>query len=811
MAEDIRVALLSLRRTPAFTLVAVPTLALGIGAGVAMFSVLNGVLLRDLPVRAGAEVVVGWTYSPGRDTDRLPLPHADLTSFGGRSRAFAAVAGTAYQGAVEQVLHEAGVGITAPATWVTGNFFPLLGVVPVHGRTLVPADDAPGAEPVMVISHGLWRRYFGADPAVIGRALEWNGQLTTIVGVLPPGFDYPRRAEIWAPVLPAFPATLDAAAPPSEIMVFNLIGRLAPGVSAAAGAAELASFLRETDAVRAPALRGLQPVVTPLADVVIGDVRQTLWIAAAAVALLLLIACINVANLLLFRGSARTQEMAVRSALGAGRSRLVRQLMTESAVLAVLSGAAGTLLAAAAVRALVALAPPELPRLDTVNVDTTVLLFALGASATAALLAGLLPALLIAVAAPGAWLRGARGAVSQRSGQQLRQGLVIGQTALAILVVSSAGLLVRSLYALQHVDMGFNRERLLIADASMPAGELERGRTQLLELQEAIVARISALPEVSSAAALPGGPFAGERGWIAMYSGDGQTAEQQTTNPWISFEVVGPGYFETLEIPIRSGRGFTTWDRDDAQRVAVVSEAVARHTWPGSDPIGRRIKLGPLDGRNEWHTVVGVVGETRYRELAEPHPTLYLPVRQFAGPVPMSVAVRTRGEPAAVLPQIRTVLHDVHPRLVLAGGGSMRQLMAEPLARPRFAALLLTVFAAVTLLLAVVGIYGVLAFTVRQRTREIGVRLALGARAGQVRTLVIGQGLRLAVIGCVIGTVAALAAARTMRGMLYGVEPGDPLTFGAVAALILLAAALACYLPARRASRVDPAVTLRTD
>jgi putative ABC transport system permease protein len=809
--QDVRFAARSLLRTPGFTLVAVLVLGVGIGAGVAMYSVLNGVLLQPLPVQRQDEVVVAWTQAPARGSDRLPFMYADLVAFGEATRTFDDIAGVAYQGTVEQVLVDAGRATPFGATWVTGNFFTLLGVAPVHGRLLLPEDDEPGAAPVMVISYGFWQRYFGGEPTAVGQTVQWNGGPVTVVGVLPRGFEYPPGAEAWTPVLPAFPATREAGASASEIMVFDLVGRLAPGATGQQARAELAAFLEAGDAARPAALRGMTPVLTPLPTLITGNVRATLWTAAAAVTLLLLIACVNVANLLLIRGSARAQELAVRSALGAGRRRLVRQLLTESGVLALLGGVLGVALAYAAVRLLVPLAPPDLPRAELVALDARALGFTLGITMVVVLLSGLLPAVLAATGRSSAGLRGgARTAGPDRGTTALRHALVVGQISLSILVVVSAGLLARSLAALHGADMGFNADRLLVVQTMLQPGALpERGMQ--VALQDEAIARILALPDVVAAASLPARPYSGQGGWTAMYTGEAQTAEEQATNPWVNFEVVGAGYFETLQVPLLRGRGFAAADREDAPRVAVVSEAVARHTWPGADPIGQRIKLGGRDGPGEWHTVIGVAGETRYRELTSAQPTLYLPARQFGGPVPMSLAVRTRTDPTPLLPRIRSALQQAHPDLLLVSGASMRQHLAAPLARPRFGTFVLGALAAVTLLLAAVGIYGALAATVRQRTRELGVRLALGARGSEVRGLVLRQGALLALAGCAIGIVAAYLATGALRSMLYGISPTDPLTYAAVTALILGAALLACYLPARRASRVDPVITLRSE
>lgn len=809
LLQDLRFAARTLLRNPGFTATAALTLALAIGAGAAMFSALDGVLLQDLPVRDEDEVRVLWTEAASGASDHLPVTQGELLAFRERTRAFESVAGVAYQGAVEATLRDAGRPLTATGTWVTGNYFPTLDVAPVHGRTLLPSDDVPGAAPVMVIGYGFWQRHFGGDPGAVGHRLELFGKPYTVVGVLPRGFEYPSGAEFWVPVFAAFPE--EARKSSSGYVIYDLVARLRRGASPQDAREDYATFLREGDAHRPAAFRGMRPVLTPLREAITGDARAPLWTAAAAVGLLLLIACVNVANLLLVRGSARTHEFAIRRALGAGRPRLIRQLLTESVGLALMGGVLGVLLAVWAVDALVQFAPPELPRREMVGIDARVLLFAVATTGAAALLSGLLPAVLAAAGDPGRRLRGGgRAASPNRGTQALRHGLVVGQVSLAILVVAAAGLLVRSLIALQSVDMGFDEERLLVAQTALPAGAAPE-RDRQVQLMERMLERVRAIPGVAGATTLPSRPFSGPAGWIASYTGDGQSEDAQATNPMLNLEVVDPAYFRTLDIPIRRGRAFTARDREDAPRVAIVSDAVARHTWPGENPIGKRIKLGAPDGPGEWHTVVGVVEVTRYRALADPMPSIYLPSRQFAGPVPMNLAVRTRTDPAAVVPQIRRALQEIHADWVLTGGGSIRQLMAAPLARPRFSAFTLGAFAALTLLLAAVGLYGVLVATVRQRTREIGIRLALGARAGAVARGVARQGVLLVAVAIPLGLAAALAASRLLGSLLFGVSPTDPLTLAVVSALLLAVALLASWLPARRAARTDPLLALREE
>jgi len=584
--NDVGFALRGLFRAPGFTVITIGTLALGIGAGTAMFSVLNGVLLRELPLQDEEDVVVLRKAAPaGGPIDHLPIFQGEFAAFQAQTRTLQTVAGVNFLGADEQVLRDAGQPLSATGTWVTGDFFPLLGITPVHGRTLLPSDDVPGAAPVMVIGYGFWQRYFGEDPAALGQVLERNGKPFTVVGVLPRGFEFPKGAEFWMPVLGVFG--------PSNF-AYEIVGRLRRGATVQNAREDYEGFLRETYPNVPAAFRDLKPVAIPLLQLITGDVRATLWISAAAVALLLLIACANVANVLLIRGSSRTQELAIRTALGAGRRRLIRQLLTESGVLALLGGVLGIVIAFAAVRVLVILAPPELPRPEMIQVDARVLLFALGITAAAAVLSGLLPAVLSAAAD----LRpGSRTASANRSTHALRHSLVIGQVSLAVLVVVGAGLLVRSLVALQSVDMGFNDERLLILQTHLQP-DLVLEPSQGLALWEDLLARVASIPDVEEAASLVGRPFSA-RSSTAVYSGEEQTLETQGTNPLLNFEQVGPEYFRTMEIPILQGRAFSADDREDAVRVAIVSEAVVRHTWLGEDPVGKRIKLGPPNAPTE--------------------------------------------------------------------------------------------------------------------------------------------------------------------------------------------------------------------
>ncbi|MQA89129.1 MAG: FtsX-like permease family protein [Gemmatimonas sp.] len=801
LGQDLKFAVRSLRRSPGFTVVTVLTLALGIGASVAMFGVLNGVLLRGLPVPEEDDLIVLWTDAPAGAYDHLPVFQEELAAFREQTRAFEAVGGIAYQGAAEQVLRDGDTPFTAIGTWVTGDFFPVLGITPVHGRTLLSSDDVLGAEPVMVIGYGFWQRHFGGDPSAVGRVLEWNGKRYTVVGVLPRGLEFPAGAEFWIPVFAAFPD--EAQLSRSGYVFYDLVGRLRPGATVQEAREEFEGFLRETDSERVLG-RGMSAVLIPLSEFISGEARATLHAAAAAVGLLLLIACINVANLLLIRGSARIQELAIRGALGAGRVRLVRQLLTESSVLALLGGMLGVLIAFVIVRVLAATAPPELPRREMIEIDARVLLVAVAITTAAALLSGMLPAVLSASGSLSTWLRSSgRTASANRGANALRHGLVIVQVSLAILVVVSAGLLVRSLISLQRVDVGFNEDQLMVFETSLPP-DLFPERPQQIALREEMLGRVRGIPGVRRATSLAVGPFSGG-GWTSTFSAEGQTAEAKATNPLVNLESSGPEYFRTMEIPLFRGRPFGAQDREDAPGVIIVSDALARHAWPDEDPIGKRVETPA-----EWLTVVGVAGETRYRDLMNQQPTVYRPTAQF-GPMPMSIAVRTRMDPSELIPQVRLALQEVHPDWMVVRGGSIHQLLSAPLARPRFSALLLGSFAGMTLLLATVGIYGVMAASVRQRTREIGIRLALGAQVEEVRTLVMRQGMQIALFGSAIGIALALSATRVLRSMMFEISPTDPVTFVVVTAGTLGAAALASYVPARRASRVNPLDAVRAE
>jgi predicted permease len=807
LRQDLAFAFRSLRKRPAFGALVVVTLGVGIGVVTAMFAVAHGILLRPLPITDQDDVVLVRKEAP-RDRSLRPFPVADLAALRERSRTFVSVAGVQYDGAFPAVAQLGDHAISVVGTLVSGEFFRVLGVRPAVGRTLLPADAMPEAQSVAVISYGLWQRQFGGDTSVIGRTLLIQSPYT-IVGVAPRGFEYPKAVEVWVP-LPLVPEVVNSR----EFAPFSIIGRLRPGATVEQSQREVAAFVREREAVYLPGeSRGQRAVAMPFKDAVVGEVRPAILILSAAVGLVLVIAIVNVANLLLIRGAARSRELAVRTALGAGRGRIARQLFTETSLLAAAGSLVGILLAWWAVRGLGAIAPPELPRLGEVEIDAGVLAFAVAATATTALACGLAPALWTARADVHVTLRGgARAGWDSRGTQLIKQSLIVSQVALACIVAVGAGLLTKSLARLQQVEMGFVASRITLVKVAPPNARYAE-RAQRLDFFEGVAARVGSAPGVQAATPVILAPFSGLGGWDATYTVEGQGQREAAENPTLNLEAVAPNYFDALRIAILRGRAFTAQDRERSVRVAIVSEALARRAWPGLDPLGKRLKFGAYDSQRPWLTVVGVAGETRYRELASAPPSIYVPFRQTENPglLPNYVAVRSTADAGVVLRAVRQAANELDPAARVLDADPVRRLVAGPLARPRFNALLLVGLSAIALVLAAVGLYGVIASFVGQRTHEIGVRMALGAQAGHVRRLVFGRGMLLTGIGAAVGSIGALAASRALSSVLYDVRPGDPATlFGAVA-LLVGAAAAACYVPARRASRVDPLIALRTE
>ena len=800
--NDLRYALRSLRRTPGFTLTAILTLALGIGLATAVFTVADTLLLRRLPIRDQDRVVVLW--GERRDqTFTYPLGIDDAREFARRARSLERVAFSAYEGSWPTPIRDGDRIYRLHGALVSGEFFGVLGVEPVLGRALRPADDVWGAAPVVVLSYGAWQRRFGGDPHVLGRQIvTYTDNVThTIVGVMPQGLEYPRGTEVWAPIMRAIPP---------KSLAFGavyLIGRLAPRRGPVDGRDELTAFYARAES--SPWERNTHGVVHSLSRLVLGDTKPALLVFSAAAALLLLITCINVANLLLVRGLARVREIAVRSALGAGRGQVVRHLLGENALLAALGGALGVVVAAAAVRLFVAFAPPGVPRLDEIHVNAAALAGAVGITGLAMLLFALAPAVITSRVDLERVLRSDTRQSTGRRARLAREVLVAGQVALALIVLSAAGLIVRSLINLERVDLSFQSSGLLIADLTMQ-GDLYGDAKKQRAMLERLVPELQALPDVRAASPVVAAPFSGNGGWDGRPAADGQSPEQAGTNPMVNMEVATPDYFRTLGVPIIRGRGFTDADREGVPGAVIVSQSTARLYWPAADPIGKRLRMG--EKLEQVFTVVGVVPDTRYRDLRDARPSIYFPLRQSFFPfAPWTLAIRTTGSPADAVPAIRRVISETAPGVALASAAPFETFLEGPLAQPRMNALLLAVFAGAAVVLAAVGLFGAMATMVRQRTRELGVRMALGATGRDLWRMIMRRGLMIAGGGAALGLLGALLANRLLAAMLYNVTPTDPATLTTVAVLLLATGLVACYMPARQAMRVDPVVALRTE
>jgi len=799
LMQDLRYAARALLRSPGFTLVAVLTLALGIGANTAIFSAVSAVLLRPLPYPGADRLVAIWG---SRGSDRQLLTgYADVMDFRAQSRSFEDIG----------IIRGQSVNLTGGESpervsgeFVTADVFAVIGVRAALGRTLSADEATPGrGREVVVLSDALWRTRFGADARLLGRTLLLNGRPHVVIGIMPPGYTSPfGPVDLWLPItsIPS-PATFDRGA--QNVWA---IGRLRPGVTPERAQRDL-SVIAERQARDYPASNaGFGVTVLSLREQVAGPVETALLTLLAAAGLVLLIACANVANLQLARATARQQELSVRASLGASRGRLVRQLLTESLLLSAAGGVCGVLLAAWAVGALVRLVPRGLPAFGPVGLDLPVLAFSAGTVVLAALLFGLVPALHASRADLGGALRLREPSGGPTRGRlDLRSGLVVAELALCMVLLASAGLLLRSVDAMRRVDPGFEPSHVLTFQFRLPLAKYTAPAQRVTFFAQA-VERVRAVAGVEDAALVSSTPFSGN--WAATsYLVDGQAAPPGRA-PVAGWSAVSDGYFGAMRIPLLSGRDIDARDRLGTLPVAVVTRELARRAWPGASALGRRIQEV---GDSVWRTVIGVVGDTRQRTLGEdPMPRMYVPVLQ--DPIPFSnVVARTAGDPLAAAPALRAAIWSVDPDQPVWSVTSMERLLSRSMGQAQFTTLLTVGFAALALLLAAIGVYGVMAYAVAQRTREVGIRLAIGAEPSQVVALVFGRGLKTTATATLLGLAGALVATRLLRSQLFGVAPGDPLTFVVVPAVLAGVALLACYLPARRAAKVDPVVALRSE
>jgi putative ABC transport system permease protein len=801
--QDLRYGLRMLLGKPGFTLVAVITLALGIGANAAIFSVINSVLLRPLPYPQPERLVWIWGTNPSADIKQESASLPDFVDWKAQSQSFAALGGFAN---FSPILTGAGEPERLTGAVVTDGFFSTLGVSPQLGRAFTSDEDRPGAQRVVVLSHGLWQRRFGGDPQIAGQKITLNGNPYMIVGVMPPGFKHPLPGmrlpvEVWAPL------GLDPAKTGRRSDFLGVIARLKPGVVIEQARAEMNALMGRLETQYPNTNRGWGVIVLPLLERFVGELRPTLYLLLAAVGFLLLIACANVANLLLARATVRQREVAIRSALGAGRWRIVRQLLTESALLSLLGGAVGLLLAKWGMDALIGASPATIPRLGEVSLDWRVLGAAFGVSLVTGVIFGLLPALQAANPHLNEALKeGGRGSADTARGKRVRSALVVAEVALALTLLIGAGLLLRSFARLQHVNPGYNAENVLSVGISIPAARYKEG-PQVVDFYERLLGQISTMPGAQSAGLVDALPLAG--GSYLSFAVEGR-ALQPTDQPDAEYRIVSPGYFKAMDIPLIRGRLLSEQDHAQSPFATVISKTMARRYWPNEDPLGKRINLGNPQ-TSPWRTIVGIVGDIRNEGLnAEPNPQMYASFTQ-APRHSLSLVVRGMGDPMGLVAGVRSSVAGLDRDLPLYNVRTLKQMVAESLGRERFGLLLIAIFAGLALLLAGVGVYGVLAYSVTQRTHEIGVRLALGASRRDVLRLIAGQGMKLVLVGVSIGLLAAFALTRLMTGLLYGVSPTDTVTFVSVSALLAVVALAACYVPARRATKVDPMVALRCE
>ena len=800
--QDIRFALRSFRKSPGFTATALVTVALGVGANTAIFSVVNGILLRPLPLGEPERIaLVGHRYkSINLDAG---VSAAGFRFYQQQNRVFERTA--AFTGWEANLARDA-EPVRLVGQRATAEYFAALGVTPILGRGFTPDQEVPGQDKVVVLSEGLWTRDFGRDRAIIGKPIIVNGENHLVVGVVPNGFQFGTDpVAIWKPL--AFSQQdVDPACWGCEWM--GMVARLKPGIALEAADKDLeriAALVRENQTSGRDTDWGLYS--RPITEAVVGNVKGALWVLMGAVGFVLLIACANLANLLLARATGRQREIAIRTAMGAGRGRLARQLLTESVLLSVLGGAAGLVLAYAAVKGMVASNPVNLPRMDSVALDGRVMLFTGGITVLLGLLFGLAPAIQAARPALHGMLKD--GVRTSHGGAGLRATLVVSEVALAIVLLIGAGLMLKSFRRWVSVDPGFKAERVLTLGVSLPNARYGTPE-QRVAFYDQLRHGIAALPGVEAVGGNVALPMTNNN-WTGSFRVEGFTPAPNANGPWGDFRIVTPGYFSTMGIPILKGREFDETEVREGRKVAIVDEVLARKYWPGQDPIGKRVGRDGGPNGPEWWDVIGVVGHVMQNSPKDDeHTQLYRPFSQQAQGQ-LGFAIRTRGDPAALEPAVRRLVLSIDPQQPIYDVRAMEERVSGSSSQPRFLSLLLGLFAAVAATLAAVGIYGVMSYTVAQQTRELGIRMALGAETGNVLRLVLNRGLVLAGVGIALGVGGALALGKVMSTQLFQTKAADPVVFGVVSIGLVGVALLATLIPARRAMRVDPIVALRSE
>jgi putative ABC transport system permease protein len=798
--QDLRYGTRMLFRNPGFTVVAVLALTLGIGATTAIFSVVNSVLLKPLPYPESEHLVFLSEWSP--QIEGMSISYPNFLDWRAQNEVFENIG--VYR---RQSYNLTGTGEPERLIggMVSADLFTVLRVSAMRGRVFTNDEDQPGATPVTVLSYGLWQRRFGGDPNILDQQLMLNGRSFTVIGIMPPDFRFPNRAELWTPVG-------QSAKDPGWESRGNHPGlygmaRFKPGVTVEQARAGMESVAVNLERQYPDSNTGNRVTVTPALENIVRDVKPALFILLGVVGFVLLIACANVANLLLARATTRQKEMAIRTALGASRWRIVRQLLTESLLLSLVGGGLGLLLASWGVKLIIAVSPNSIPRSREIEVDARVLIFTITVAVLTGIVFGLVPALQSAKPDLNETLKDAgRGSTGRR--HFLRNALVVAEVALTVVPLMSAGLMIRSFYRLQQVDPGFNGDQLLTFNVSLPDKKYPED-PQKITFYEQVADRLRTLPGVEVVGLSSGLPL-GNNGWQTSFVVDGQPPPEPGKTPLTEATVTSPDYFRAMGITILKGRNFTEADTKDKPRVTVIDEEFARRFFPNEDPLGKHIRPGGNDPRNPLVEIVGIVRRVKMEGLNQESDRVqsYYPFRQLAVGG-MTVTIKTSGEPMNIATAVREQVQAVDPEQPIYNLNSMQQLRDDSIAPERLNLMLFTCFAVVALTLASVGIYGVMSYAVTQRTHEIGIRMALGAQPRNVLGMVVRQGMVLTITGMALGVVGALLAAQLMVKLLFGVSATDPLTFVAIPLLLLGVALVACFVPARRATKVDPMIALR--
>ena len=806
LIKDIRYGVRGLVKHPGFTTIVVLTLALGIGASTAIFSIVDSVLLRRLPYRNAERIVAIQELNPAGK--RIQITSANFYDWRTQQTVFehlAAIKTTTTNLALSDHAERIDLAQT------NANFFDVFGITPQYGRLFIPLDEQAGHDPVVVVSHSLWQRRFGADPSLVGKPITLDGKNYTVVGIAPPGFQYPDKTELWLPPLKLVPEFY----PDQDVTQLRRMGYLAavallkPGVSLPQAAGEM-----ETITAR---LRQQYPDtnnrrfnrVASLHEHLVGDTNKLLWLLLGAVTFVLLIGCANVANLLLASGAARQKEMAIRTALGASRWRVMRQLFTESTILALTGGAVGLLIAYWGLAAITKLLPADFPRLNEIHMDLRVLAFTFAASVLTGILFGLAPVLQVSrsdvqdsIRETG---RGASGSLRQA---RFRQALIMVEVALSVVLLAGAGLLFRSFMRLQSVETGFMSEQVLTARLN-PSGSNFTQPADYVNFYSKVLEKLSTVPGVQDAAFINTLPL--DKGPTSGFRVEGRPITTPDKWPSVNYRAVSPNYFKAMGIPVVQGRAYTERDTGNAPPVMIVNQQLVHEVFPDENPVGKRITFGSTDSNRQpiWFEIVGVVANVRSLELREePMAELYFSALQDSWPA-MSLVVRSGVEPSSLSASVRQVVNEVDKSVPVSSVQTMDHVVSESITQPRFNLFLLALFGSVAMLLSAAGIYGVTAYTVTQRTHELGIRIALGAQVSDVLKIILGKGMAVIGVGLVIGLASAFALMRLLRSLLFGVGENDPLTFAVITGVLFLVALLACYIPARRATKVDPLVALR--